>query len=378
MDGCHDAYSHRHPRPHARGRPLGPHRAALEALARVARRRLADRASGSRSPPRCSRYVGRRGLRDALTPGIAAAGAIGFGVVILLQNAGIERTSVSHAALLVGAVPVMVALLAAGLGHGTARPLAWAGYARGAGRPRARGGRRRLRRDAGGRPAGARLGGAVGDVHRRAAAAARRARPGRGDRGPVRRRRAGRAPARGRVRGLAGRARGAGCRSSRWARWRSPARCCRSGCSPTARPRVKPELAGAFLNLEPLVGAATGWLAFGETATSVQLAGAVAVLAGIALSTCDHPAMLAVFDGHNDTLTRDDADRFATGREGGHIDLPRAREGGLAGGIFAAFTATPGYDDLRRRMTAATTRPSSRRRSRRSWPPPPSPARSAA
>ena len=52
--------------------------------------------------------------------------------------------------------------------------------------------------------------------------------------------------------------------------------------------------------------------------------------------------MLTVFDGHNDTLTRDDADDFATGREGGHIDLPRARAGGLGGGIFAAFTDTPG------------------------------------
>ena len=52
--------------------------------------------------------------------------------------------------------------------------------------------------------------------------------------------------------------------------------------------------------------------------------------------------MLTVFDGHNDTLTRADADDFATGREGGHIDLPRAREGGLGGGIFAAFTGTPG------------------------------------
>ena len=73
-------------------------------------------------------YAGRRGLRAALTPRIAAAGAIGFGAVILLQNAGIERTSVSHAALVVGAVPVMVALMAAGLGHGVARPTAWAGY----------------------------------------------------------------------------------------------------------------------------------------------------------------------------------------------------------------------------------------------------------
>ena len=54
--------------------------------------------------------------------------------------------------------------------------------------------------------------------------------------------------------------------------------------------------------------------------------------------------MLTVFDGHNDTLTRDDAGDFVTGREGGHIDLPRARKGGLGGGIFAAFTGTPGYD----------------------------------
>jgi membrane dipeptidase len=49
-----------------------------------------------------------------------------------------------------------------------------------------------------------------------------------------------------------------------------------------------------------------------------------------------------VFDGHNDTLTRDDAGDFATGREDGHLDLPRARAGGLAGGIFAVFTPTPG------------------------------------
>ena len=58
--------------------------------------------------------------------------------------------------------------------------------------------------------------------------------------------------------------------------------------------------------------------------------------------------MAAVFDGHNDTLTRDDADDFATGRNGGHIDLPRARRGGLAGAIFAAFTPTPGMRRVRR------------------------------
>ena len=48
--------------------------------------------------------------------------------------------------------------------------------------------------------------------------------------------------------------------------------------------------------------------------------------------------MLAVFDGHNDALTRSDHAAFATGREGGHLDLPRMRAGGLRGGIFAVFT----------------------------------------
>lgn len=72
--------------------------------------------------------LGRRGLRDALRPGLVLSGAVGFGAVILLQNAGIQRTSVSHAAMIVGAVPVIVALIAAGRGHGSGRPLTWAGY----------------------------------------------------------------------------------------------------------------------------------------------------------------------------------------------------------------------------------------------------------
>ena len=73
--------------------------------------------------------VGRRGLRDALDWRVLASGAIGFGAVILLQNAGIEHTSVSHAAVVIGAAPVLVALIAAGLGQTTTRPLTWAGYA---------------------------------------------------------------------------------------------------------------------------------------------------------------------------------------------------------------------------------------------------------
>ena len=73
--------------------------------------------------------VARRDLRGALAPRVVAAGAIGFGAVIVLQNAGIERTSVTHAALVVGAAPVLVALIAAGLGRSVSRPLTWGGYA---------------------------------------------------------------------------------------------------------------------------------------------------------------------------------------------------------------------------------------------------------
>ena len=48
--------------------------------------------------------------------------------------------------------------------------------------------------------------------------------------------------------------------------------------------------------------------------------------------------MIAVFDGHNDALTREDHARLAQGRDGGHLDLPRMREGGIRGAIFAVFS----------------------------------------
>lgn len=51
-----------------------------------------------------------------------------------------------------------------------------------------------------------------------------------------------------------------------------------------------------------------------------------------------------VFDGHNDVLISADISAFETGREGGHLDLPRMKSGMLAGGIFAVFTPTPGTD----------------------------------
>ncbi len=49
--------------------------------------------------------------------------------------------------------------------------------------------------------------------------------------------------------------------------------------------RVAPELAGTFLNLEPLVGTAAGALAFGDPFGPAQLLGGAVILAGIALST---------------------------------------------------------------------------------------------
>jgi drug/metabolite transporter (DMT)-like permease len=71
--------------------------------------------------------IARRRLRTAITPRILVAGAVGYGAVIVLQNAGIERTSVTHAALIVGAVPVLVAVIAALFGRSTAAGTTWAG-----------------------------------------------------------------------------------------------------------------------------------------------------------------------------------------------------------------------------------------------------------
>jgi O-acetylserine/cysteine efflux transporter len=74
-------------------------------------------------------WPARRHLRSALTPAIVAWGAVGYGLVVVLQNAGVARTSVSHAALLVGTTPVLVALIALGSGRGRAEGISWVGFA---------------------------------------------------------------------------------------------------------------------------------------------------------------------------------------------------------------------------------------------------------
>src|SRR3954465_13809510 len=73
--------------------------------------------------------VARRHLRAALDARVAAWGALGYGGVLLLQNLGMDRTSVSHAALIVGAVPALVAVFAPVAGRGSAGPRAGLGSA---------------------------------------------------------------------------------------------------------------------------------------------------------------------------------------------------------------------------------------------------------
>lgn len=73
--------------------------------------------------------VARRGLRGAASPAVAAWGAAGYGGLVLLQNLGIERTSVVHAALILGTVPALVALITVLTGRSSAGPLARVGFA---------------------------------------------------------------------------------------------------------------------------------------------------------------------------------------------------------------------------------------------------------
>lgn len=227
----------------------------------------------------------RRGLRSAFTPTVLAAGALGYGGSVLLQNAGISRTSVTHAALLIGAVPVLVAIIAAVWHRTVARPVAWAGFAvslGGVGLVTAGGG------GGGATPAGDALvlaslvvsavftvaqgrllagrdpvavtavqflGAALGALPAAALTGDAPAVPG--DAGPVLA-----------VAALA------------LAGTLLPFTLFAFGQS-----RVSAEAAGAFFNLEPLVGAIAGAVAFGDPVGLSQAAGGAAILAGIGLSS---------------------------------------------------------------------------------------------
>jgi drug/metabolite transporter (DMT)-like permease len=229
-------------------------------------------------------------VRAAASPAVLAWGAVGYGGSILVQNAGIARTSVSHAALLVGATPVLVAVVAAIRGHSVAHPVAWTGFAvsfAGVGLVAAGGG-------GGATVTGDAL--VLGSLAFSASFTVAQARLLRG-RDPV---------AVTAVQLLAA------------ALATLPVAAVTEGVPPApagahallataalallgtltpftlfayGQARVAPEIAGAFVNLEPLVGAAAGAVVFGDPVGMAQAAGGAAVLTGIALSSL--PLLLA-------------------------------------------------------------------------------------
>jgi len=229
-------------------------------------------------------------VRAACSPAVLAWGAVGYGGSILVQNAGVGRTSVSHAALLVGATPVLVAVMAAIRHRSVARPVAWVGFAvsfAGVGLVAAGGG-----------------GGTTftGDALVLASlvfsasftVAQARLLPGRD---PV-----AVTAVQFLVAALATLPIVAATEGVPPAPAGADALLATAGLAivGTLAPstlfaygqaRVSAESAGAFVNLEPLVGAAAGTVLFGDPVGMAQAAGGGAVLAGIALSSL--PLLLA-------------------------------------------------------------------------------------
>jgi drug/metabolite transporter (DMT)-like permease len=271
--------------------------------------------------------LARRHLRAARAPGVIAAGAGGYGGVILLQNAGIQHTSVTHASLIVGAVPVLVAVIAALLGRGTASAAAWIGSLvalAGVGLV------------AGGGGDGTSLTGdlmVLASVSGSAAFIVAQPKLLRGrDAGAVTAVQLGAggvatlpfailfegvpaAPATATpvVAVLALALVGTALAFSLFA-W--------------AQTRVPTEVAGAFVNLEPLVGAATGAVAFHDAVGTTQALGGMAILVGIALgalprrSPGDRPAVAEEAAGR--TVVRESRSPHDPGRPVAHRPSPRA------------------------------------------------------
>ena len=232
--------------------------------------------------------VARRRGQRIWEPRILGSGAVGYGATVIVQNAGIIRTSVTHAALLIGAVPVLVAIIAAAWHRSVARPLAWLGFAVSLGgvglvTAGSAGGGASVRGDglvlvslvlsaaftvAQGRLLPGRdpvavtavqfLGAALGALAFAALTEGGPAVPA-GPTGP------------GPVLAVAALALGGTL---------VPFTLFAYGQS-----RVPAEIAGAFLNIEPLVGAIAGIVFFGDPAGPRQLAGGLAVAVGIGLSS---------------------------------------------------------------------------------------------
>jgi drug/metabolite transporter (DMT)-like permease len=72
-------------------------------------------------------FPARADLRAAFTPAILVWGVLGVGVAVVVQNVGVGLTSVSHASMMVGSMPVLVALIAAVWHRHRLTPQAWIG-----------------------------------------------------------------------------------------------------------------------------------------------------------------------------------------------------------------------------------------------------------
>ena len=70
--------------------------------------------------------------------------------------------------------------------------------------------------------------------------------------------------------------------------------------------------------------------------------------------------MIPIFDGHNDMLLsliegeRGQNVTFFDKSDKGHLDFPRAKKAGFAGGFFAIYSPSEGFD-LEAHMTATET-----------------------
>jgi O-acetylserine/cysteine efflux transporter len=227
--------------------------------------------------------VSRSRLRGAASPAILVSGALGYGGSVLLQNFGIEHTSVTHAALLIGATPVLVAVMAAVCGHGVARPMAWAGFVLSL---------VGVAVIAAGKGGGATLGGDGLVLLSQLASAGFTVSQARllRDRDPIAvtaLQLLAAAVVTLPIALLSGAHAGPAGMVSVVA---TGALVLAGTVAPTAmfafaQSRVSADVAGAFLNLEPLVGAAAGTVLFAEPLGPVQLAGGAAIVAGIALSS---------------------------------------------------------------------------------------------
>jgi drug/metabolite transporter (DMT)-like permease len=214
---------------------------------------------------------------------VLASGAAGYGGSIIAQNAGIARTSVIHAALLLGALPVLVAVIAALWHRAVARPVAWVGFAvslAGVGLVTVGGG-------------GATLGGdglVLVSLLLSAAFTVAQARL---------------LPGRDPIAVTAVQFLGAALGALAFTVITEGGPALPVGPGPVlavgalaaggtllpytlfayGQTWVSAEIAGAFLNLEPMVGAAAGAVIFGDPMGPAQVIGGVAILAGIGLSS---------------------------------------------------------------------------------------------